>query len=135
MAYLSVQQPRRSVLVIEAHPELRRYVAALLAKAGHCPHAFASLAEARVGAVGVTIEVVVTDLGATERERGSGPGGFARAFPGVEITTLADAPPSRGYLQLAAVLGARRALALPFMSAALAELTRPVPQAADRPLA
>jgi len=115
----------RSILVIESHLELRRFVTAMLARAGHQTLAADSVQNAAAFLLGGRIEVVVTDLVhdalGTQEEFAD----LRQEHPELEVVALSEAAQSAGYLRLAALLGAEPRLVQPFMSEALIELTRP----------
>ena len=105
-----------SILVIEPHPELRRFVATILIRAGHEVRDTADVAAAAALLRAEAADVLVTDLPTGEREGADAFDAMRCEFRGIDVIAISSAPHTLGYLRLAATLGGPRTLAHPFIS-------------------
>lgn len=114
----------RTIVVLESHAELRRFITVLLMRAGHRGLPAQSVAQATALLAATRVDLVVIDLARCLRTSGAPLACWRREHPAVEIVALANSCESTGYLRLAAVLGAPWAAARSYMSEALMALTR-----------
>lgn len=115
----------RTILVLEPHAELRRFITVLLMRAGHRGLPAENVAKATALLAMTRVDLVATDLVLCPRARAEPLARWRREQPAVEIVALSKGTQSHGYLRLAAVLGAAWALTRPYLSEGLVELTRP----------
>ena len=112
----------RSILVIDPHPELRRFVVAILTRAGHDVREGHDLRQAPALLRRGNIDLLVTDLAGPSRDGAEMREALQREFPALEVVAISAAPHATGYLRLAATLDAPRTVARPFMSRELMAL-------------
>lgn len=112
----------RSILVIDPNPELRRFVAATLARGGHSVRETDDIRLAAALLRAQPADLVVTDLAMPNRRGAETIEALRREFPALEVIAISAAPDSTGYLRLAATLGGPRTLTQPFMSRELMAL-------------
>lgn len=106
----------RSIIVIDPHPELRRFVATILARAGHDVREAQDLRQAPALLRSAAADLLVTDLAEPTRHGEETLEALQREFPALEVVAISAAPHATGYLRLAATLDAPRTVARPFMS-------------------
>lgn len=106
----------RSILVIDPHPELRRFVSALLRRTGHSVRETEDVHLAAGLLRRAPADLVVTDLSSPHRNGSETMEALRREFAGLEVIAISGASHATGCLRLAASLGGRRTLGQPFVS-------------------
>ncbi|MDO8544292.1 MAG: response regulator [Opitutaceae bacterium] len=106
----------RSILVIDPNPELRHFVASILARGGHTVRETDDVRLAAPLLRAEQTDLVVTDLAMPSHRGAETIEALRHEFPALEVIAISAASDSAGYLRLAATLGGPRTLAQPFMS-------------------
>jgi CheY-like chemotaxis protein len=116
----------KSVLIVEDHADLRRYLRLVLEAAGYSVREAANGREALVVQGEQRADVLITDIFMPERDGLETIDEFKRAFPDTVIIAMSGrtTSPRPNYLYAAREFGAHATLAKPFDSQALLDMLK-----------
>lgn len=104
----------RTILVIDANPELRSFVSDLLARAGQKVRQTADVREAPALLRAEAADLILTDLAHAHPGSAETLEAIRHEFRALEVIALSAVPHATGYHRLVAALGGRRTRAQPF---------------------